>query len=45
MKLQDGTMVTADNRYIRESIENLNAKVVAGYRELMPSCAGYLSEA
>jgi cytochrome c oxidase subunit 2 len=36
--------VTADENYVRESILNPAAKVVAGYRPVMPTYAGQLSE-
>ncbi len=45
VKLQDGTVTTADETYIRESILKPNAKVVAGYQPVMPSYEGLLDEA
>ncbi|HLQ50591.1 MAG TPA: c-type cytochrome, partial [Terriglobales bacterium] len=42
--LADGTTVTADEAYIRESILQPNAKIVAGYQPLMPSFQGQLTE-
>jgi cytochrome c oxidase subunit 2 len=42
--LQDGTTVTADETYLRESILKPEAKVVAGFRPIMPSFQGQLSE-
>lgn len=42
--LADGTSVVADETYLRESILNPAAKVVAGYQPLMPSYAGQLGE-
>jgi cytochrome c oxidase subunit 2 len=42
--LADGSTVTADDAYIRESILAPNAKVVAGYQPVMPSFQGQLSE-
>jgi cytochrome c oxidase subunit 2 len=42
--LQDGSKVTADETYIRESILNPAAKVVAGYQPIMPTFRGQLSE-
>ncbi len=42
--LSDGSMVVADERYIRDSILMPNAQVVAGYAPLMPSFSGHLSE-
>ncbi len=35
--LQDGSKVTADEAYLRESILHANKKIVAGYMPLMPS--------
>ena len=42
--LADGSNVTADEGYIRESILFSNAKIVAGYQPLMPSFQGQLTE-
>lgn len=42
--LSDGTTVTSDEQYLRESILKPAAKVVAGYPNLMPAYAGELSE-
>lgn len=42
--LSDGTSVIADDAYIRESILNPGAKVVAGFRPIMPSFQGVLTE-
>jgi cytochrome c oxidase subunit II len=42
--LQDGTIVVADERYIRDSILMPNAQVTAGYAPLMPSFAGRVTE-
>ena len=42
--LADGTTVTADDAYIRESILQPNAKIVARYQPLMPTYQGQLSE-
>jgi cytochrome c oxidase subunit 2 len=42
--LADGSIVTADDAYIRESILQPNAKIVAGYQPLMPSFQGQLTE-
>jgi cytochrome c oxidase subunit 2 len=44
VRLEDGSVVTADEQYIRESILNPPAKVVAGFSRLMPSYRGQLSE-
>jgi cytochrome c oxidase subunit II len=42
--LADGSNVTADENYLRESILDSTARVVAGYAPLMPSFRGQLSE-
>jgi len=42
--LADGSTVTADDAYIRESILQPQAKIVAGYQPLMPSFQGQLTE-
>lgn len=42
--LQGGTTVTADEDYIRESIINPAAKVVAGYPLIMPTYQGQVTE-
>jgi cytochrome c oxidase subunit II len=42
--LADGSTVVADEAYIRESILQPNAKIVAGYQPLMPSFQGQLTE-
>jgi cytochrome c oxidase subunit 2 len=44
VQLADGSTVTADDAYIRESILNPNAKIVAKYQPLMPSFQGQLTE-
>jgi cytochrome c oxidase subunit 2 len=44
VRLADGSTVTADEAYIRESILDSNAKIVAGYQPLMPSFQGQLTE-
>lgn len=45
VQLADGKTVIADDVYIRESILNPNAKVVAGYKpDVMPSFQGQISE-
>ncbi|MGE0763595.1 MAG: cytochrome c oxidase subunit II [Bdellovibrionales bacterium] len=43
-KMADGTSVTADDNYLRESILNPNAKTVAGFAPAMPTFAGQLTE-
>jgi cytochrome c oxidase subunit 2 len=42
--LQDGKIVTADEAYIRESILNPRAKIVAGYAPEMPTFQGQVTE-
>ncbi len=42
--LADGSTVTADDAYIRESILQPTAKIVAGYQPLMPTFQGQLTE-
>jgi cytochrome c oxidase subunit 2 len=42
--LADGSTVTADDVYLRESILNPNAKIVAKYQALMPTFQGQLTE-
>ncbi len=42
--LQTGETVIADEDYIRESILNPHAKIVAGYQPLMPTYQGQVSE-
>ena len=44
VKLEGGGSVTADEDYIRESILNPQAKIVAGYRPIMPTFKGLLTE-
>jgi cytochrome c oxidase subunit 2 len=42
--LQDGRTVTADENYIRESILDPGAKVVNGFKPVMPTFQGLVSE-
>ncbi|HZS08778.1 MAG TPA: cytochrome c oxidase subunit II [Blastocatellia bacterium] len=42
--LADGRKVTADESYIRESIVNPQAKIVAGYQPIMPTFQGLVNE-
>ncbi len=42
--LQDGSHVTADENYVRESILDPAAKIVAGFQPIMPSFRGRLTE-
>ncbi len=44
-RLADGTTVLADENYIRESILEPQAKVVAGFEPVMPTYQGRLSDA
>ena len=44
VELQSGETVIADESYIRESILNPSAKVVAGYQPIMPSFAGRVND-
>ena len=43
-QLDDGSTVTADDEYIRESILNPQAKIVAGYEPVMPTFQGRLKD-
>jgi cytochrome c oxidase subunit II len=44
VKLADGSSVVADEGYLRESILNPQAKLVAGYQPLMPTFQGLVNE-
>jgi len=44
VKLADGSTVLADENYIRESILQPNAKIVAGFQPVMPSFQGLVTE-
>jgi cytochrome c oxidase subunit 2 len=44
VKLADGSTVVADEEYIRESIINAQAKIVAGFAPVMPLFKGLVSE-
>ena len=44
VRLQSGATVTADENYIRESILEPQAKIVAGYPSIMPTFKGLISE-
>ena len=44
VQLADGRTVKADEAYIRESILNPTAKVVAGYQPVMPTFQGLVTE-
>jgi cytochrome c oxidase subunit 2 len=42
--LSDGSVVIADENYIRESILNPQAKIVSGFKPVMPTFQGQVSE-
>lgn len=42
--LNDGSSVIADDAYVRESILNPGAKIVAGFQPIMPSFQGIVTE-
>ncbi len=42
--LNDGSTLTADESYLRESILDPTAKIVAGYQPVMPTYKGQLGE-
>ena len=44
VKLGDGSSITVDDAYLRESILNPTAKVVQGFQPVMPTFQGQLSE-
>ena len=44
VQLANGTTLAADEAYIRESILEPNAKIVAGYEAIMPTFQGQISE-
>ena len=44
VKLADGSTVTADESYLRESILNPQAKLVVGFQPLMPTFQGLVNE-
>jgi cytochrome c oxidase subunit II len=44
VKLADGRTVVADDNYVRESILNPTAKVVAGWDPVMPTFQGQVTE-
>jgi len=44
VQLEDGRVVTADENYIRESILTPGAKVVSGFKPIMPVFQGLVSE-
>ena len=44
VQLHDGSVVTADENYLRESILTPAAKITAGYQPVMPAFQGLVSE-
>jgi cytochrome c oxidase subunit II len=44
IKIQGGRAVVADETYVRDSILNPQARVVAGYQPIMPTFQGLISE-
>jgi cytochrome c oxidase subunit 2 len=44
LRLQDGSAMTADDNYLRESILNPQAKIVEGYPPVMPTFQGRVDE-
>jgi cytochrome c oxidase subunit 2 len=42
--LEDGRTVVADENYVRESILNPTAKIVSGYKPVMPTFQGLISD-
>jgi cytochrome c oxidase subunit 2 len=44
VQLEDGRSVIADENYVRESILNPAAKVVSGFKPIMPVFQGQVSE-
>ena len=44
VQLQDGSTVTVDEAYLRESIVNPQAKIVAGFQPIMPTFQNILGE-
>jgi len=44
VQLEDGRIVTADENYLRESILDPGAKVVKGFKPVMPTFQGLVSE-
>ena len=44
VKLNDGTTVVADEAYVRESVLYPSAKIVQGYKPIMPTFKGQVTE-
>jgi len=45
VQMQNGDKIVVDQNYIRESILNPKAKIVAGYQPIMPTFQGQINEA
>jgi cytochrome c oxidase subunit 2 len=43
-RMADGSIIDADEQYLRESILDSTARVVAGYAPIMPSFRGQITE-
>jgi cytochrome c oxidase subunit 2 len=44
VQLEDGRMITADENYVRESILDPGSKIVRGFKPVMPTFQGLVSE-
>jgi cytochrome c oxidase subunit 2 len=44
VSLEDGRTIVADENYVRESILNPGAKITAGFKNIMPTFQGVISE-
>jgi cytochrome c oxidase subunit 2 len=44
VQLEDGRTVNADDNYVRESILNPTAKIVKGFKPVMPTFQGMVSD-
>jgi cytochrome c oxidase subunit 2 len=44
VQLQDGSTVTVDESYVRDSILHPSAKVTAGFQPIMPAFQGLVTE-
>jgi cytochrome c oxidase subunit 2 len=44
VQLEDGRVVTADENYVRESVMQPAAKIVSGFKNIMPSWQGQVNE-
>jgi protein SCO1/2 len=45
VRLEDGATIVADDSYVRQSILDPTAKIVAGYNPLMPAYRGHVTDA